>query len=323
MIFAARQTAGLGTLFGRVGWSRGEGCLPLATCLSDGPPIQVAADLRRSCVNQRIDVLVTRQLSSFDLVPIIVPHHVDLEGVAAVTAAVGDGPHSQLAAAVAVGVGAALDVPTELATVYRTPDEIPAAKARLSRLAYSYPELRQRAVNEPTAARLIDALRPGTLLVVGAPGGSWLQRQLYGTGHRLLVTAPAGAVVVRSAPRRCYQDAADATDVALGANLTVRDALRLMSYPVVPVVDERLLVGIVRVTTLSDADPALPIAAVMEPPVAIEGTEPTSAVAELGGFLGHAPVPIVDTAGYLIGTISSTEREEAPRALRPQRHAST
>jgi len=257
-------------------------------------------------------MLVTRQLSSFDLVPVIVPHHVDLERVEAVTAAVGDGPHSQLAAAVASRLGAALDVPAELATVYRTPDEMPAALARLARLANSYPDLGRRAVSEPTAARLIDSLTPGTLLVVGAAGGSWLQRQLYGTGHRLLVTAPRGAVVVRSAPRRCYQGATDPTGFALGCHLSVRDALRLMRYPVAPVADEGLLVGVVRVTTLAEADPALPIAAVMEPPVAIAAIEPTTAAADLHEFFGDSPVPVVDTAGYLIGTISNTEPFHEP-----------
>ncbi|MDH3399282.1 MAG: hypothetical protein OEM81_15860, partial [Acidimicrobiia bacterium] len=152
------------------------------------------------------------------------------------------------------------------------------------------------------------SLTPGTLLVVGAPGGSWLQRQLYGTGHRLLVTAPCGVVVVRSAPRRCYQSATDPTGVALGCHLTVRDALRLMRYPVVPVADEGLLVGVVRVATLAEADPALPIAAVMEPPVAIAAIEPTTAATDLREFFGDSPVPVVDTAGYLIGTISSTRR---------------
>ena len=308
MISVAPHASGLSALFGRVAWSRGEGCLPLATHFSDAPPVQVTGDLRHSCVTQLIDVLVTRRLSSFDLVPIIVPHHVDLERVEAVTAAVGDGPHSQLAASVGSRLGAALGVPAELATVYRTSDEIPSALARLVRLADSYPDLEQRAVSEPTAARLIDSLTPGTLLVVGAPGGSWFQRQLYGTGHRLLVTAPRGAVVVRSAPRRCYQVATDPTGVVLGHHLTVRDALRLMRYPVVPVADEGLLVGVARITTLAGADPALPIAAVMEPPVAIAGTEPTSAAADLRDFFDGSPVPVVDTAGYLIGTISNTRR---------------
>lgn len=308
MSSVARHARGLDTLFRRVAWSRGQGCLPLATHLADALPVQVTGDLRHSCVTQRIDLLVTRRLSSFDLVPVIVPHHLDLERVEAVTVAVGDGPHSQLAAAVGRRISTALDVPAELATVYRTPDEFPAALARLARLADSYPNLGRRAVNEPNAARLIDALTPGTLLIVGAPGGSWLQRQLFGTGHRLLVSAPGGAVVVRSAPRRCYQGAADPNGVALGRHLTVREALRLMRYPVVPVVDERLLVGVVRLTTLAEADPALPIAAVMEPPVAIEGIEPTSAVTHLREFFDHSPVPVVDTAGYLIGTISDPRR---------------
>jgi len=306
MISLVRHAGGLISSLGRVAWSRGEGCLPLATHLSDAPPVQVTGDLRHTCVSQRIDMLVSRQLSSFDLVPMIVPHDVDLERVEAVTAAVGDGPHSHLAAVVSSRLGAALGVPAEVATVFRTPDEMPAAFARLARLADWDPGLGRRAVSEPTAVRLIDSLTPGTLLVVGAPGGSWLQRQLYGTGHRLLVTAPRGAVVVRSAPRRCYQGATDPTEVALGCHLTVGDALRLIRYPVVPVADDGLLVGVVRVTALAEVDPALPIAAVMEPPVAIADIEPTTAAADLREFFGDSPVPVVDAAGYLIGTLSNT-----------------
>lgn len=307
MTSVARSAHDQLTLSGRIAWSRGEGCLPLATHLSDAPPIQINGDLRHSCVTQQIDMLVSRRLGSFDLVPVIAPHHVDFDAVEAVTTAVGDGPNSLLAAAVGSRLGAALDVPAELTTVYRTPAEIPSALARLERLAQPHPHLGQRAVNAPTATRLIDSLTPGTLLVVGAPGGSWLQRQLYGTGRRLLVTAPCGAVVVRAAPRRCYQEAADATGIALGRHLTVGDALRLMRYPVVPVADGGVLVGVVRVGTLETADPMLPIDAVMEPPVAIADTEATAAVSDLLEFFGQSPVPVVDAEGHLVGTVAGLE----------------
>ncbi len=303
MIARSPSAEGTSAGFALVAWSRGAGCLELATLLGGRPPIQVKGDLRRSCIKDRIELLVTRRLSSFDLVPIVIPHHLELERVESVTAAVGDGPHSELAAAVGSGIGAALGVPAELATVYRTPEEITVALARLERLAEVHPDIGRRAVDEPTAKRLVESLAPGTLLVVGAPGGSWLQRQLFGTGHRLLVTAPSGAIVVRSAPRRCYQDAADPAGIAIGGHLTVKDALALMRYPVVPVCEGGRLVGTARIETLVEKEPTLLVADVMEPPVAVADVEPVAAAADLDEFFGNSPIPVVDSDGYLIGTI--------------------
>ena len=296
---AEHHTSGLG----RVAWTRGLGCLPLAERLDDGPAIAISGDLQRSCVTDRIDLLVARRFTSFDLVPTVVPHGIELDEVTAVTAAVGDGPHSPLAAAVVARLASSLGVPGELATVYRTDEELPAAKQRLDRLARRHPSLERRASHEVSAVRLINTLTPSTLLVVGAPGGSWFQRQIYGPGHRLLVAAPAGAVVVRSAPRRCYQDALDPTGVAIGPHLAIADAQRVVTHTAGPVAVAGELVGILRATAIHQAPRDATVADVMESPVAVTSAEPLEAAHELAHYLDYGPVPVVDHTGRLVGII--------------------
>lgn len=292
--------------FGRVAWSRGAGCSDVAALLSDTAPIRIDGDLQRSCMRDRVELLVTRRLSSSDLVSIVVPHHVEIGLVESVTAAVGDGPHSQLAATVAAHVGAKLGVPTVVATVYRSNDEIPAALDRLSWLGAGFSNIVKLADNESSAAGLVESLDPGTLLVVGAPGGSWLQRHLFGTGHRLVVRAPGGALVVRSAPRRCFQDATCPAGVVIGGGLMVKDALQVLAHPLVPVAEDGRLVGLARLAALADADPTLSVAAVMEPPIALAAHEPTAMVTTLRQHFGDSPIPVVDSDGYLLGTIPQT-----------------
>jgi hypothetical protein len=295
----------------RVGWVRGRGCLPLAEILADAP-IQIDGDLTRSCVANRIDALVARRMSSFDLVPTLVPHGVDLDAIDAVSAAVADGPHSPLVAALAARLGARLGVRVDLVTAYRGPEELPVAMERLQRLAAPHPGLEWHAAQSGNAAGIVDTLIPNSLLLVGAPGGSWFQRQLFGPGHRLLVSAPAGAVVVRDAPRRCYHVATDPAGVAVGSHLTSADARRLIEHPVVPVTDRGLLVGVLRASALTDVPSRLPVGELMEAPVAVAATEDMQAVTDLLEFFEGGPVPVVDHAGYLIGTIGSVPdgREE-------------
>jgi len=290
----------------RVAWTRGNGCLQLAELLSDGVPLSIGGDLPRACVERRVDLLVTRRLTNFDLVPTLVPHAFDETNVRAVTAAVADGPHTPLAAAVAARLGAALGVPAEVATVYRSADELPAAIQRLDGLGRPHPDIGRRAAHAPSAVHLIDTLSPETLLVVGAPEGSWFQRQLYGTGHRLLVSAPAGSVQVRSAPRRAFQAASDATGVAFGSHLTVADARRLVGHRTVPVADGGLLVGILRAAVLDGVPAHLTVADVMEPPVAAHSHHTLSEVEDLRAALDGGPIPIVDDAGYLLGIANHT-----------------
>lgn len=140
---------------------------------------------------------------------------VDLGRVRSITAAVGDGPHSPLTVAAAARLARALGVPAEVATVYRNHDELPQAMERVSRLAAPHPELGRRATHEPHPSGLIYGLPTSALLVVGPPDGSWFDRQIHGSGQRLLDAAPGGAIVVRTAERRASRSAVDATAAAV------------------------------------------------------------------------------------------------------------
>jgi hypothetical protein len=220
-----------------------------------------------------------------------------------ITAAIGDGPHSSLAATVADRLAGRLEVPGELATVFRTAEEADSATERLDRLALQHPDLQRRAVQAPDAKGLVSTLSSTTLLVVGAPGGSWFQRQIFGPGHRLLVAAPGGSVVVRSAPRRCYHEAASPAGVAVGPHLAVEDARALVRHETVPVADEGKLIGILRAAALRKSTTDSVVADLMEAPVAVSAAEPASAAAELAEFFGQSPIPVIDSYGQLVGVI--------------------
>jgi hypothetical protein len=292
-----------GACFTRVGWTRGAGCKDLAELLSLEPPLKAEVELAQWVVDQRIEALVSKSTLKLDLVATIVPHHVDLEQVTRVTAAVGSGPHSQLVAQVAGSVAAVLGLPGELATVCHTADEAGEQGELLERMASGPAELTTRVVIGSSARELTDHLDEGTLLVVGAPGGSWLHRQFFGPGHRLIVNAPGGVVVVRSAPRRCFHQVVSAAGIAVGPHLLVEEARRLISHPVVPVADGGILVGILRRRALRAARGRVPVSEVMDHAVAVGAGEPLAALDELTDFFAGAPVPVVDGESRLLGVI--------------------
>jgi hypothetical protein len=289
-----------------VGWSRGEGCAEIAAVLGDGEPVRIEGDLGRSCVDARITTLVARKLSSFDLVPVVVPSGVDIATVGSVTAAVGEGPHSPMAVKVATRIASQLAIPVEVATVYRDEDDRNDAEKRLELLAEEYPLVDRRSVRGSSAVDLLDALDPTAMVVVGAPGGSWFYRQIYGPGHKLTVAAPAGALLVRSAPRRVFHEARDVNDAVVGIHLSVRDALQIVGHPVAAVADGGLLVGLVRRSVLDVAEPTAAVGDVMEAPVAVESSEPLSSAEDLRDFFDGGPIPVTDGGGRLIGLVPAS-----------------
>lgn len=300
---------GTRTRLSRVAWTRGDTTRHLAEALSEDAVIAARADLKTHCLAERIDLLVARRFTSFDLVPTLVPHDVSLDQVRSITAAVCDGPHSSLVAAVAARLSVTLDVPAELVTVYRDPEELPDALARMSRFAARHPGLGRRIAQSPTVAGVVDTLNSTTLLIVGAPGGSWIQRQLHGPGHRMVSGAPGGVVVVRDAPRSCFHETVDPAGVALGAGLAAEDARRIMSASSVPVADEGRLVGILRADALTAAPDGATVEDLMEPPVAVLATESIAAVDDLWAFLDGGPVPVVDGKARLVGVIPRSHLE--------------
>ncbi len=287
----------------RIAWTRGRGCAEVADLLAGGTATRIDGDLRATCIRERIDALVSRKLSSFDLVPVIVPHSVDIENVERITAAVGGGPHSPFAVAVAARLGITTGVPTTAASVYRSSDTREATLERLAALAAPFPSIQLRSVPGDSAIQLIEDLDSATLLVVGVPGGSWFQRQIFGPGHRLAVGAPAGVLIVRTSEPRCYQLVADDAGSVAGPHLSVAAARQIIHDPVVAIAEEGVLIGVVRSDELEDLDDELQMGDVMHPPVSVGAAEPIDAISDVREYFGGGPIPVVDDAGKIVGMI--------------------
>jgi CBS domain-containing protein len=246
-------------------------------------------------------VLVTKKLSSFDLVNTVAPHKVDPGQVRSVVAAVGTGPNSMLAVAVAYRISSHLEVPGKLVTAPAPGTTEAAARQLLDDLAKDAPGLARSVQPEGSAGSIVDGLDSQTLLIVGEPGGSWLHRQFFGPGRKLIHAAPTGALVVRAAPPRCFRFVEEPAYV--GARMRAGDAVKVIKARVMPVVDDRELVGIARRSALLASDADLPVADVMEPPVALEQDDLLDAAWALAAFFESAPIPVVDPDGALVGTV--------------------
>lgn len=282
-------------------WTRGEATAEIAGLLSDGNPVRVEGDLRDACIDARADALVTKKLTSFDLVSTVVPHRVDPDEIKGVAAAVGSGPNSGLAARVAHRIAANLDVGGMLVTAPSPGATRAAAHRLLAEVARSAPGFDRRLQVDGGAPSIVDGLATGTLLVIGEPGGSWIHRQFFGPGRKLIHAAPTGALVVRSAPLRCFQVAAEPS--YLGAVMRAEDAAAVMTARVIPVVDDGRLIGIVRQSALRAADPDAPVVELMEPPVSLDRADPIDAAWALAAEFESAPIPVTAPDGTLWGTV--------------------
>ena len=290
----------------RVVWTRGKGCAELAGLLDEGTPARVQDDIRTECVETRADLLVSRRMPpGFDFVSVAVPSDFVAENVGSVSAAVSSGPHSALAARIAYRLGEALGVDSEMVSAYPTPDELPAARRIVKTLAGKIPGMSYRVIETAGAAELIGALPDDALLVLGAPGGWWLQRSFFGTGVRLRQRAPAGAIVVQQAPGRVYHRMEEPAYVS--THLLVGDALRVMEHAVGAVVDDGKLVGVVRRTALVGADPADCVGDLMDDPVFLDVGDSYEEAARLIDLFQGAPIPVVDGDGRLVGCVAVPE----------------
>ena len=282
-------------------WTRGSATHEVAAMLSDRDAVRVEGDLREACINARADALVTKKLSSFELVSAVAPYKVDSERIEAVAAAVGSGPNSMFATAVARRISTQLGVPGKLVTAPAPGATEASARELLDDLARNAPGLARSVQPEGGAASIVEGLDEGTLLVVGEPGGSWLHRQFFGPGRKLIHAAPAGALVVRAAPPRCFRFSED--PVFVGAAMRAADVVKVTAARVVPVVEDRELVGIARRQALITSQADDPVGELMEPPVALEQDDPLDAAWALAAFFESAPIPVVDPEGQLVGTV--------------------
>ncbi len=282
-------------------WTRGKGCGELATALVSDP-LRVEGSLDEICRTARAELLVMKKLTSFDLVSVAVPYEVDLAGTTSIVAAVAGGPHSELASIVAYQLANTLGVPVEVLRAMSPEDDRDVVKAGVEALTTVAHGMAYRLVETSEPSDLIDELDTGTLLVAGAPGGSWLQRQFFGQGRRLRNRAPSGTVVVRSSPQRAFHLLRE-PEAYLSPMLGTGEALRFLEYPVLPVAEDGKLVGVVRRSALLLVGDGFSVASVMEDPVAVGVDTTISEVGEVGAALGGAPVPVVDEDGFLVGVV--------------------
>lgn len=285
----------------RVVFTRGKGCHELAVALGDEVG-RVQGDLAESCLDDRADVLVSKKLpSGFDLVSVVVPVDFEPERVTKVVATVAGGPHSVLAAETASTVASHLDVEAEMLSAARTDEEIDAATEILDQVGAHLPDLGRRVVVVDGIAELVEGLDDGALLVLGAPGGSWLNRSRTGPGARLRRTAQAGAVIVRSAPDRVFRFMGD--PVYVSPLRLADDTLRIHKENTLAVADEGLLVGLVRREGLVKAGTS-PVATVMEEAQSVRLDETITQARELKPTFGPDPIPVTDHDEHLVGGLS-------------------
>jgi hypothetical protein len=281
-------------------WTRGEGCAELASILSPVEPVRAEGDLATACIRARADAVVSRRLSvSFDLVPQVVPDGVDLDVSGSIVAAVSGGPHSPLAAAVAAQIGRVTGLAASMVCAYRDEESQAVSLSLIQSLYTQVPDIEYRLIEASDAPTLTAQLPDDATLVLGAPGGSWLQRTFFGKGAKLIQAAAAGAIVVRSAPRRVFQQMGE--PVYVSPLREAIDILRIHDEGMLAVTDVGKLVGIVRREVLEIADPGVPVSELMEEPRSVRADDSVEELAEVWKDFDPDPIPVVDDDGYLIG----------------------
>lgn len=284
--------------------SRGPGTAELAT-LIDPDTQKVGDSLPASAVEHRAELLVARRTNAAkDLLPVAVPRDIDFTGAGGVVAAVAGGPHSELAARMASTLADRLGVAARLVCAYQDGGGgRDVAEATVAQLAANVPGVDYRIVEGDRVAELLEREGAGSLLVLGAPGGAFLQRQFFGPGARILARAAVGAVVVAAAPPRVFQRMTEPEWVAI--HLPASEALRLHDLDPLPVVDDGVLVGVAHRQDLENAGTD-PVGSTMRDPVSVDAT---SALTDVDGALASVDggsVPVLHQ-GRLVGVLVPTE----------------
>ena len=283
-------------------WTRGRGCAELADLLAHSEPSRIAGDVEDECINRRADLLVSRRIpGSFELISVAIPVDFQPENVTSVVATVAGGPHSLLAAETAAQLGRALGVDAEMVSAASPEDGPASAEDVLNQIGETLPNLVSRVVEVEGVTELVESLDDGALLVLGAPGGSWLQRSMFGPGARLRRTAQAGAIVVRSAPERVFRYMGDPVYVA--PLRQADDTLRFHAEDTLAVADQGRLVGLVRRERLAGAGGS-PVGDLMEEALSVRVDETMSEAWALEPTFGADPIPVTDHDEHLVGGLS-------------------
>jgi hypothetical protein len=288
----------------RVVWTRGAQCRVLAEVLGGGTAHKADANVAAACIEARAGLLVARHLNSFDLCNVAVPHGFNPDTTRSVVAAVGSGPHSYFATIIAQRLSHQLGILARAVYGRRPGDEQPQAQAVLATIATDLPDLAVETIEAANPAAMVSSLPAGTLLVVGAPGGSWFQRQFFGPGARIQAKAPNGTIVVKHAPIRVYQIMQPPT--AFGPHMRVADAVHLATDQHVIVALDGQLLGIAYTQALRQAQPDQELQEVMDDPVFLHADEHLGHATELVTRHG-SPIPVVDAQTRLVGSLAASD----------------
>ncbi len=279
-------------------WTRGSGCRELAELISGDVAIQVDSDPVATCIGTRATLLVSRRLSSFDLCNVAVPSGFSADETTGVVAAVGSGPHSSLAAAVAGRIGRSLTVPARAVYAHSGSEPTASATQIVKKFDDQFPDLSIETIGPASPEAMVQGLPSGTLLVVGAPGGSWFQRQLFGPGPRIKHKASGGTVVVKTAPVRVYQ--AMEAPAAFGPQMRVADA-RVVGAGDAVVASDNTLIGVVPVAALEAADPDADLGGLAQEAAFLSPEATIEHALDLADDTESTTIPVVDRSGNLIG----------------------
>ena len=274
----------------------------MAGLLGSQEPVRVTDELLETAVERRSQMMVSRRLSGSDLLSMAVPVDFDPAGIESVAAAVAGGPNSRTVALVARRLGETLAVPAFMACAYRGDESRERAVSVVESLFPHVPDLEYRLIGAESAGRLISQLPGDCLLVIGAPGGNWFQRVLFGQGARLRQKAAGGVVIVRSAPPRIFQIMDSPQFV--GPYHQAADVLRLHSHEMLAVAENGRLVGLVRRSSLAAVGGESPVAEAMEDPRSLGHVDPVSEIEAHLEWFGGSPVPVVDSLGRLVGSVT-------------------
>lgn len=247
-------------------------------------------------------MLVSRRLPPSSLLRVAAPMDFNRSAIGSVVAAVAGGPHSRLAALVARRLGEALGVPALMACAHRSAESSERAVSVVESLFPHVPDLEYRVISADNPAQLVSQLPPQCLLVIGAPGGNWFQRVLFGAGARLRQEADGGVVVVRSAVARVFQVMGEPRFVS--PYHEAGDVLRLHSHRTLAVAENGSLVGVVQRAALSRADEGYPVSQFMEEPRSVRRDRPVSDLDAHAPWFGDSPIPVVDAGDRLVGSVT-------------------
>jgi len=294
----------------RVVWAGGNQARDLAEVLTGGTATRAGANIVASCVDARANLLVVSNRTSLDLCSTAVPHDFDRTSTQSIVAAVGGGPHSLLAAILANWLSEATGIPASATFGYSDSTELAQARDVLEQISAQLPTLDARIVQASSPASMVEALPPGTLLVVGASGGSWFQRRFFGPGARIQARASAGTIVVQHHPRRVFQ--VMQPPIAFGPRMLVADALVLSEGAGIVVAERGKLLGTVTIAALTQARPNLTIRDVMEYGVFFDLTDTIADAIDLATAEPDSLIPVVDSESYLVGRVSLQDLMSEP-----------